>query len=66
MSMVSSIVTLESQSTPGIVPKNTLATKAVFSPCIRLVNSNTIKIAKTEKVTATSRPATSLTPKTKK
>ena len=66
MSIVSSMLTRLNQKKPGIVPSITAATNAFLGPWVRLVNSNSSQIAKTPKVTAPIRPATSDMPKTEK
>ena len=63
MSIVSSIVTLETQKNPGIVASRILAIKAFLGPYILLQNSNTTQRASTAKVTETNLPATAVMPK---
>ena len=64
ISMVSSMVILESQKNPGITPSRTLDSSAVFWSYVRLVNSYVIQIESRENVTAVSLPEVAFTPKT--
>src|SRR4030067_3625259 len=52
--IVSGIVSLESQTKPGMVASRILETKAVLDPYIRRVNSNKTPTERMEKVTETS------------
>lgn len=66
INMVSSIATLEIQKKPGIVPSRMLAVNAVFGPYVRLANSNTIHMLRSENATATSLPEAALAPNIRK
>ena len=63
ITIVSSIVILETQKKPGITARNKLERIAVFGPYKRLASSNTIQIESNEKVAATSLPVSAPIPR---